>query len=150
VPGALYGRGVYDNHGAGVVGLLQNPLNARQGFNVEHLRADWDEHQIGDGGGLNAGLGGFARGIHYHEIEALLWHCRQNVFQPGRHARNHFRVVALATVAPIRGGRLLVKVNHKGFVLLLSSKNGKGKGNCGFAVAAFLPDDSYFSHNQFL
>ncbi len=147
---ALDRGGVDDHHGGGIVGLLEDAPDAGQRFDVEHLRADRDERQVGQQRGLDAGLRRFAGGVDHDEIESFLGRGGQNVFQPGRHAGNHLGVFRLSPVAPVGGGRLRVQVDHEGLVPVLGGQHRQRERQRGFAVAPFLPDDGYFFHNQFI
>jgi hypothetical protein len=144
VPRALHRGGVDDDDGAGVVGLLQDALNAWHGFNIEYLRSDRNQGQVGQTRGFNAGLGGLAWGVDGNEGEPLLRHGGQYVLQSRRHTGQDLRVIGLAPVAPVRGRRLLVKVDDQRLVAALGGDDGQGKRQRGLAIATLLSDDSSF------
>jgi len=54
VPRALNRRGVDDDYGGGIVGVLEDAPDAGQRFDVEHLRANRDERQVGQQRGFDA------------------------------------------------------------------------------------------------
>ena len=150
VPGALARGGVDDHHGGGIVGVLEDAPDAGQRFDVEHLRADRDERQVGQQRGLDAGLRRFAGGVDHREIESFFRRGGQDVFQPGGHAGNHLGVFRLSPVAPVGGGRLRVQVDHQGLVPAFGGQHRQRERQRGFAGAPLLPDDGYFFHNIFI
>lgn len=150
VSGALDRGGVDDHHGGRIVGLLEDAPDAGQRFDVEHLRADRDERQVGQQRGFDAGLRRFAGGVDHREIESFFGDGGQNVFQPGGHTGNHLRVFRLSSVAPVGGGRLRVQVDHEGLVPVLGGQHRQRERQRGFAGASLLPDDGYFFHNIFI
>ncbi len=150
VPRALNRRGVNDDYGGGMVGVLEDAPDAGQRLNVEHLRANRDERQVGQQRGFDAGLRRLTGGVDHREVESFLRRGGQDMFQPGGHARNHLGVFRLPPVAPVGGGRLWVKVDHEGLVPVLCSEYRQCKRQRGFSVASLLPDDGYFFHNIFI
>jgi hypothetical protein len=104
-----------------------------------------DKGEIGEDGGLNAGLGGFAGGVHHHKVKTLLRHGWQNVLKPGGHTGYDLRIFALSPVAPVGGGRLLVKVNHKRLVLGLGGEDGEGQASVVLPLPPFCPMTAIFS-----
>ena len=150
VPGALDRRGVDDHHGGGIVGLLEDAPDAGQRLNIEHLRANRDERQVGQQRGLNAGLRCFAGGVDHDEVKSFFRYGGQHMLQPGGHTRDYLRVFHLPSVAPVCGGRLLVKVDHKGLVRVFGGEYRQRQRQRGFAVTPLLPDDGYFFHNIFI
>jgi hypothetical protein len=147
---ALDRGGVDDHHGGRIVGLLENAPDAGQRFDVEHLRANRDERQVGQQRGLDAGLRRLAGGVDHREIESFLRRGGQDVFQPGGHTGNHLGVFRLPPVAPVGGGRLRVQVDHQGLVPVLGGQHRQRERQRGFAVASLLPDNGYFFHNLFI
>ena len=150
VPRALGRRGVDDHHGGGIVGLLEDASDAGQRFDVEHLRANRDEREVGQQRGLDAGLRRFAGGVDHDEIESFLRRGRQDVLQAGGHAGNHLGVFRLPSITPVGGGRLRVQVDHQGLVPVLGGEHRQRERQRGLAVAPLLPDDGYFFHNIFI
>lgn len=146
VPGALGRGGVDDDYGGGMVGVLEDAPDAGQRFDVEHLRANRDERQVGQQRGFDAGLRRFAGGVDHREVEAFFRDGGQDVFQPGGHTGNHLGVFRLPSVAPVGGGRLRVQVDHQGFVPVLGGQYRQRERQRGFAVASLLPNNSYFFH----
>ncbi len=150
VPRALNRRGVDDDYGEGIVGVLEDAPDAGQRFDVEHLRANRDERQVGQQRGFDAGFRRFAGSVDHREVESFLWRSGQNVFQPGGHTGNHLGVFRLPSVAPVGGGRLRVEVDHEGLVPVLGGEYRQCERQRGFAVASLLPNDGYLFHNIFI
>ena len=147
VSGALDRRGVDDHHGGGIVGLLENAPDAGQRFDVEHLRANRDQRQVGQQRGLDAGLRRFAGGVDHREVESFLRRGGQDVLQAGGHAGNHLGVFRLPSITPVGGGRLRVQVDHQGLVPVLGGEHRQRERQRCLAVAPLLPGDGYFFHN---
>ena len=150
VPRALNRRGVDDDYGEGIVGVLEDAPDAGQRFDVEHLRANRDERQVGQQRGFDAGFRRFAGSVDHREVESFLWRSGQNVFQPGGHTGNHLGVFRLPSVAPVGGGRLRVEVDHEGLVPVLGGEYRQCERQRGFAVASLLPNNGYLFHNIFI
>lgn len=123
VPRALNRRGVNDDYGGRMAGVLEDAPDAGQRLNVEHLRANRDERQVGQQRGFDAGLRRLAGGVDHREVESFLRRGGQDVFQPGGHTGNHLRVFRLSSVTPVGGGRLWVQVDHQGLVPVLGGQH---------------------------
>lgn len=150
VPGALDRGGVDDHHGGGIVGVLEDAPDAGQRFDVEHLRANRDQRQVGQQRGLDAGLRCLAGSVDHREVEAFFRRGGQDVLQAGEHTGNHLGVFRPSPVAPVGGGRLRVQVDHQGLVPVLGGQHRQRERQRGLAGAPLLSDDGYFFHNKFI